>query len=211
MDSIEIIITKISYLNDLFGSNRKNIHKPWWLHFVFVFLALTCTGIYWIITGCQNKNNEHDDLDMVDNLAAGNTKNMLRQYSKRTVGICFGVLNMLSLVLLIFSLVFSWVIFAQIIFGIMTVCCAALPIISSIRVAALDFKYWRKEQTQEKIKTQAQRIMKWLKNGIPKEGPSKYQEINLNIYNKNDTIPKLLISSDEKNKGQLTGTGLPKQ
>ena len=194
------------------GSDQKT-YKPWWQHFIFVFSALTCTGIYWIIAGCQNKDDENDKddkdgkndkdgasdtssefyheddendendeddkdgaLDIFDYMhKIVQNKNKMTQFSKKTVGICFGVLNMLFLALLVCSLVFSWTIFAQIIFGVVTFCLAVIPIFFSIRMAWKDFQSWQKKRTQEKIHTQAQRIWKWLEDGMSKE------EENLNL------------------------------
>ena len=184
------------------GSYQKT-YKPWWQHFIFVFSALTCTGIYWIIAGCQNKDDENDgngDLDIFDFIRESGknnneimhynnvTENTMTQWGKKNLGIGLGVLNMLFLALLVCSLVFSWTIFAQIIFGIMTVCCVCPPVLFSIGMAWKDFKSWQEERTEEKIHTQAQRIEEWLEDGMPKKEENLNSTMNQNVISNDNSI-----------------------
>ena len=224
IESVQRIATATADLTDIFNSNQKT-RKPWWRHFVFVFSALTCTGIYWIIVGCQNKddeNNKNGDLGIFDYIRESGknnnkithynniTENTMTQLGKKPFGIGFGVFNMLSLALLVCSLVFSWTIFAQIIFGIMTFCCVCPPVLFSIVMAWKDFQCWQKERTEKKINTQAQRILEWLKGGMPKKEENLNLTISQNVISNDNSIhtqqvPKQeqIVTSKNQGKGQF--------
>lgn len=208
-DLVQRIAAATTDLTDIFNSNQKT-RKPWWQHFIFVFSALTCTGIYWIIAGCQNKNGASDIMACLLPFDVSITiNNMTEKIGKLGFNILLGVLNALFLVLFVCSLVFSWTIFAQVIFGVATFQFAILPILFSIIQAKQNFQLWREEQTKNKIKGQANKIYDWLDQTRPKEELLKNQKTNLNLYDNSackQIAPMLGQQSFETNKNEPQNT-----